>query len=164
MLATIPKRTASLTRPPRNADLFQYMDRVFDNLRREMLTGAYPLSTLPPFSEIEIGESRLPALADIEDRGTGYEVRANLPGVRKDNLNMLMHGHTLRIDAKERAEKEEKSKNYLCRERTYQGFERTIELPEDVVPDQITARYEDGVLTLTVPKAHPEPEKKIPVS
>jgi HSP20 family protein len=156
-----PKKTEIAVRPAPTTDLSSYFDQMFENFRREMLTG------FPSTFSLSGGKAFLPwfpALADVEDKGKAYEVRANLPGLSKDNIDIRLQGRTLHIEAKESAEKEQKGKNYLYQERFYQGFNRTIELPEDVVADKISARYKDGVLELDIPKAHPELEKHISVS
>jgi HSP20 family protein len=154
------KTTEVAIRPTPNADISNYLDQLFDNFRREMQTG-FP--SFLPFPGVNTFEPWFPALADVEDKGTTYEVRANLPGLRKENIDVRMQGRTLHIEATESGAKEQKGKNYLYRERSYQGFNRTIELPEDVMTEKVSAKYQDGVLTLEIPKSHPEAEKHISV-
>jgi HSP20 family protein len=160
MPARKPKPTEMAMRPTPKADLSNYLDQLFENFRQEMLTG-FP--SVFPISGARAFEPWFPALADLEDKGTAYEVRTNLPGLHKENIDIRMRGRTLHIDAKESGEKEQKGRNYLYQERSYQGFNRTIELPEDVMSEKISAKYQDGVLTLEIPKAHPETEKQIQV-
>ncbi len=161
MLANPPKRTVTTLRTTAPTSMGEYMDRVFETFRNEMLTGLLPRGALWEFGP----EGRwMNALTDVEDRGGSYEVRADLPGVRKEDIDLRIQGRCLTIEAKETASKEEKGKNFVSRERSYEGFCRTLDLPEDVIGEKISARYENGVLTLNLPKSHPEPEKKIPVS
>ncbi len=160
MQAKKSKGTEVAVRPMPTMDLSNYLDQLFENFRQEILTGlpsAFSLSGARAF------ESWFPALADVEDKGNAYEIRANLPGLHKENIDIRLHGRTLRIEAKESAEKEQKGKTYLYHERTYQGFNRSIELPEEILSEKVSARYQDGVLTLEIPKANPEPEKHISV-
>jgi HSP20 family protein len=138
-----------------------YMDRMFENLRQEMLAG---FSTLPVSFGRAGTERWLPALTDVEDKGNLYEVRTDLPGVKKENIDVRVRGPYIQIEAKESSEKDRQGKSFLSRERTYEGFSRLLDLPEDVLAEKVAARYEDGVLTLTLPKAHPEPEKKVSVT
>ncbi len=141
--------------------LAEYLDRVFDNLRSDMLT------EFAPWGEMWTPglEGRwINALTDVEDRGGTYEIRTNLPGIRKENIEVKVQGRCLEVEAKESMEKEEKGRNFLSHERSYEGFCRTIDLPEDVVAEKISAQFRDGVLTVSLPKAHPEPERKITVS
>lgn len=161
MLAIQPKRRPATVRTTATNDWFDYVDRVFEDFRRDMLTGMFPTVTL---KDGRTEEMFLPALADIEDKGNLYEIRANLPGVRKEDIEIRLKGHFLEIDARETAEKEQKEKTFVRHERIYEGFGRVLELPEDVLGEKTAARYQDGVLTVTVPKAHPATEKHISVS
>jgi HSP20 family protein len=160
MSAPANKRAPTALRTTTPTPLTEYLDQVFDNLRQEMLTVGLPGSSL---WESGFSNGLVLAPTDIEDRPSSYLVRANLPGLRKENVEVQVQGHTLRIEGKEAEEKEEKSRSYLRRERTYRGFVRTFDLPEDVVADKISAKYQDGVLSIEIPKAHPEPSKRIPV-
>ncbi|MCW6167260.1 MAG: Hsp20 family protein [Thermoplasmatales archaeon] len=131
------------------------LDRALENLKSEVLF------EFPRYDLFESGPQGrwLVAPTDVVDKGDLYEVRADLPGVRKENIEVSLVGQTLQVEGKEMQEKEEKGKNYVTRERAYAGFSRSVLLPEDVVSDKISAKYEDGV-----PKAHPEPTRKIPVA
>jgi HSP20 family protein len=161
MAAPRPIRALS-TRPARPAaNLDEYLDQLLGASRSAL----FP--RLSPWTELwspDLEGRWLGALADIEDKGSSYEVRANLPGVRKENIEVRLQGRCLRLEAKVATEKEEKRKNYLSHERSYEGFVRTIDLPEDVESEKIAASYRDGVLTVNLPKSHPEPERKVSVS
>lgn len=161
MQAKKPKGTEVAVRPVATMGFSNYLDQLFENFRQEILTGLPSAFTLTGTRALE---SWFPALADVEDKGNAYEIRANLPGLRRENIDIRLHGRTVRIDAKESTEKEQKGKTYLYHERSYQGFNRSIELPEEVVSEKASARYQDGVLTLEIPKANPEPEKHVSVS
>lgn len=161
MLATRPTSRPPAVHATPTTNLAEYMDRLFENMRNEMFSGLSPWGGLwaPGL------EGRwLNALTDVEDKGTSYEIRANLPGIRKDNIEVKLQGHCLTIEASGTAEKEEKGKNYLSHERTYEGFCRSVELPEDVLSEKISANYRDGVLTVVVPKTNPAPERRISVA
>ncbi len=128
------------------------------------LTGAWlgtpgslstPDATTPSFA---------PALADVEDKGSSYEIRADLPGIAKDQVDVRIHGDVLVIRAEAASEKDEKAKNYLRHERSYRGFERSIRLPEPVLGEKVEAKFENGTVTVSVPKAHPSEERKVPVA
>lgn len=139
----------------------EYMDRLFETFRNEMMTGLLPGSFLWETG----GPGRwMSALTDIEDKGSSYEIRANLPGIRKENIEVRVRGNTLELEAKAAMETEEKGKSYIFHERSYEGFHRTLDLPEGVLPEKVVANYRDGVLTVTVPKSNPAPERKITVS
>lgn len=156
--ARAPPRQLAI--PRTTTSLEEYLDRALENLKSEVLF------EFPRYDLFESGPQGrwLVAPTDVVDKGDLYEVRADLPGVRKENIEVSLVGQTLQVEGKEMQEKEEKGKNYVTRERAYAGFSRSVLLPEDVVSDKISAKYEDGVLTVTVPKAHPEPTRKIPVA
>ncbi len=136
------------------------LGRPYDPIREDLMTefANWPGHWLPTF-----GGRWAPARTEVEDLGTSYEVRADFPGVRKEDIEVTLQGRTLSLEAKEITEKEEGGKVYLAREESSEDFCRLIDLPEDVVPDKISARYKDGVLTVTIPKSNPVPEKKIPI-
>lgn len=100
---------------------------------------------------------------DVLDTGSAYEVRAALPGITKEHIEVTLRGRTLRIEAKEAHERDQKGAASHTWESRSSGFTRVLELPEDVLADKITAVYLDGLLTIEVPKSHPTPERKIPV-
>ncbi len=143
------------------ANPWVHFDSLFDDLHGQLFF---------PFGQVFTGESGgqgfLPALTDIEDKGKHYEVRTELPGVPKEKIDVRVSGNTLVIHAESdtETETESKEKNYVRRERTYQGFHRSFELPENVLSDKVEARYQDGVLAVTVPKANPVSERKVSVS
>ncbi|MCL4324521.1 MAG: Hsp20/alpha crystallin family protein [Candidatus Thermoplasmatota archaeon] len=155
-----PNPRPATVQTTRTTGLAEYLDRAFNELRNEMLTEFAPW-----------GEHWSPglegrwitALTDVEDKGDSYEIRTNLPGVHKEDIEVKIQGHCLQLEAKQAAEREEKGRNYLTHERSYEGFFRSIDLPEDVLPEKVSAWYRDGVLVVSVPKSHPEPEKMIRV-
>jgi len=109
-----------------------------------------------------LSRTPLPALTDVEDRGTLYAIRTDLPGVPKEKIDVRVNGNVVTIRAESVEEKGEPT--YVYRERSLRQLERTIELPEPVVAADVKAEYKDGVLSLEVPKAHPATEQKVTVA
>ena len=101
------------------------------------------------FKGSSIGEFR----ADIRDTGDAYELEADLPGVKKEDIQVELDNNYLTISAERHAEKDEKDKkgNYVRRERSYGSYSRSFDVT-GVQTDQITAEYTDGVLKLRLPK------------
>lgn len=95
---------------------------------------------------------------DVVEREDAYEVSADLPGFEKDDVDVRLSGRTLRIEA-EREEREEREDEgtYLQQERR-RSVSRAVTLPEPVDADAVSASYENGVLTVTVPRAEPVTE------
>jgi HSP20 family protein len=95
-----------------------------------------------------------------EDR---FIVKAELPGMEKDQIDISMVGDTLTIKGERKAEKEVKQEDYYLSERSYGGFVRAISMPSAVDARDVKASYQDGILEITVPKAAEVKPKKIPI-
>lgn len=90
---------------------------------------------------------------DIRDTGSAYELEADLPGFKKEDIHIDLEGDYLTISASRNASKEEKDEkgNYVRRERCYGSFTRSFDI-SGIKADEITAEYNDGVLKLNMPK------------
>lgn len=97
------------------------------------------------------GARAFPLVNVFDDRGD-FVVVAELPGVRKEDLDIEVHGDTVRIRGK-KAVAEDESAKVLRRERAAGRFDRTVTLPDEVDTDKVSAEYRDGVLTLRLPRA-----------
>lgn len=107
-----------------------------------------------------VGESRSgfhTPRVDISERKDHYEISAEMPGIRKDDLEVTLENGVLTIEAEMRQElPEDESHRVLRQERRYGKFTRSFNLGEDINEEDIDASFKDGVLTLTVPKAEPK--------
>lgn len=90
-------------------------------------------------------------------------VKAALPGLKPEDISIDITGDTLTIKGEGKAEKEIKKEDYLYQERRFGAFSRSIALPRGLQPDKAEATMEDGVLTLTIPKAEEVKPKAIKV-
>jgi HSP20 family protein len=91
---------------------------------------------------------------DMYETNDHLVVKASVPGVKPENLDITVQGETLTIKGEMKDEQEEKQQGrYHFRERRYGAFTRTLTLPFPIQSDKVTANFEDGVLTLTLPKA-----------
>ncbi len=100
---------------------------------------------------------------DIEETENEFIVKAELPGLKKDEVKLSISEDTLTISGERKMEKEEKGKTYHRVEMNYGKFERTIRFPTEVVPDKAKASYKDGILTITVPKSEKAKGKEIEI-
>ena len=100
---------------------------------------------------------------DIKDEGDKYVIEAELPGVKKEEIDLDLREGRFTISVERKEEKEEKEKDYLHRERRYSSMSRSMYLG-DVKDEDISARLKDGVLCIEVPKdEESERTKKIPI-
>jgi HSP20 family protein len=102
-------------------------------------------------------------LLDVLDDQDSYVVRASLPGLKPEDVQINLQGDTLSIRGQAAQTAEEKGKTYLLRERQQVGYARSITLPGPVDADRAAAQFEHGVLTLTLPKAEAARPKTIKI-
>lgn len=136
---------------------FEEADRWFDQLRQsfeERLWGA-PLVRWGDFG-IHVREP----LVDMIDKGSEFVVRAELPGVSKEDVDLTVTPDRIEIEARTGRSREEKDNTYFYQERTYQALRRVLTFPEDVNADLAAATLKDGILEVRVPKQEPTPESK----
>jgi len=110
-------------------------------------------------------ESRewVPAV-DMYEKDDKYMVKAEVPGMKEEDVDVSVVGDRLTIKGEKKAESEVKEENYYRSERSYGSFFRSIDLPADADPDRIEASYDDGVLEVTIPKTAAVKPKKVKVS
>ena len=132
--------------------LLRDMDRLFDEFRAEM-EGAF--LTAP---RLMLDTMRRP-LVDVVDKGKEYIVKAELPGVTKDDIKVEVSEDSLEISSEKSVEEKEEKEGFVRRERRYSNFYRSIPLPAEVVPGKADAELKEGVLTIRLPKAKPEETK-----
>lgn len=103
-------------------------------------------------------ESRtwMPAI-EVEQREGNYLIRAELPGLKPEDVNVEMTNDAMVISGERKEERDEKRGGMHVTERHYGQFYRSIPLPEGAKPDQVKARYENGVLEITVPAPQEAP-------
>lgn len=100
---------------------------------------------------------------DIYQTDDAVVVKASLPGVKADEIDVSVTGDMLTIKGESEAEQEVKEENYIRREMRYGSFTRTVPIPVSVQSDKAEATFENGVLTLTLPKAEEVKAKAIKV-
>ena len=103
---------------------------------------------------------------DVVEKDGIFKVRADLPGVKKDDINVRIDGNLVQIDAETKEEKESKEDGgkVLRSERYYGSVSRAFTLAQDVDETKASAKYEDGVLVLELPKKATSVSKRLTVS
>ena len=100
---------------------------------------------------------------DLVEGDSHIEVKAELPGLKKDDIKVRVEDNVLSISGERKKEKEVKEGRYYRVERYYGKFYRCVELPTEVDPEKIKATYKDGVLSITLPKPESVQPKEIEV-
>jgi len=120
-----------------------------------------------PLAEVTRGSQQflggwLPAVDLYEDKDNVI-VKAELPGMKKDEINISLHEGVLTLAGERKEEKESKDAEVYRSERFLGRFQRTITLPSPVQMDKVHAAYKDGILTVTLPKTEEVKPKQIEV-
>ena len=134
-------------------DVFEDMDRWFADLRNEFDRKFW--GALTPYGRD--GLAVRPPLVDLADAGREYVLKADLPGVVKEDLDLRVTPDGIELTAESRQEKQENERDYTYRERSYRSFHRSLSFPEEVFADQAKASLKDGVLEVRLPKKEPTP-------
>ena len=114
------------------------------------------------FAPLREGFGQLPL--DVVENDNDIVVKASVPGIKPDELDITIVGDTLTIKGEIKAQTKEEKDNYLVRERRWGTFQRTLTLPVEVQADKARAEFENGVLTLNLPKVEEIKPKQIKVS
>jgi HSP20 family protein len=133
------------------------MERRFENI--------FGRSFLPSmwrrFPTAEMGWAPAIEVYEKEDK---FVVKAELPGMKKEDIDISVTGDTLSIKGERKAESEFKEEDYYFCERSYGSFSRSIALPSSIDTEKIEASYEDGVLEVSLPKVPEVKAKKVDIS
>lgn len=104
------------------------------------------------------------ARMDVLDKGSTFEVKVDLPGIRKDDIHVGIEGARVSINAEFKDSSEAKDgEKVLYSDRYSASYARSFELPGEVTEDGADARFQDGVLTLLLPKRAPTVSKRLAV-
>lgn len=139
---------------------FAEMDKYFDNFFRNpfsMLTAPVMQSAFP--KAVDIAPS-----VDIFEEGDEVVVKADIPGVQKDDIDITITENSLTISGERKQEKKVKEKDFHRVERSYGSFSRSFRLPENVNGAKAKATFNDGVLEVRLPKTKANKQKKIEIS
>ncbi|HUL09711.1 MAG TPA: Hsp20/alpha crystallin family protein [Candidatus Acidoferrum sp.] len=143
------------------AALHKEVDRIFDEFTRDF--GRRPLSRrffeAQPLMPYESSFGIAAPVVDVVEKEAEYQISAELPGLEEKDVEVGVADDVLTIKGEKKEEKEEKTKNYHLSERRYGAFQRSFQLPSGVAKDRIEARFQKGVLTVTLPKT-PEAQKR----
>ena len=133
--------------------------RDLDRLRRQMdeLYGAWSGGTLP------MPSAGVFPLINVTEDNDNYYVRAELPGIKSDDLDIQVTAKGISIAGERTIPVEGNNVKYHRREREAGKFSRSVNLPDDIDVDKVYARLENGILTMTIPKAEKTKPRQITV-
>ncbi|MCL4804870.1 MAG: Hsp20/alpha crystallin family protein [Anaerolineae bacterium] len=138
-----------------STNLINEFDRVFESPLYRTRWGM-PLRT----NEV-VGSWNL--AVDVAEKGDNFTVKASLPGVDPKDLNVTLEDNVLTVQGEIKEDETIEEETYHIRERRFGSFSRSLRFPVPVNAAKIEAEYENGVLTLTVPKAEEVKPKRIEV-
>ena len=117
-------------------------------------------SYFPEANYWENNEAKFSIPVEVSDKGKEYELKAELPGIKKENLDIDIDSNYVVINAKKEEETKTKEHNYTKTEFNYGEFSRTIYFPEEVDTNKTDAELKDGILKITAIKKATESENK----
>jgi HSP20 family protein len=146
-------------RPPAEVDPLSWLSGFRDDLDQFFERKLAPWQA----SEGDLLEGAWTPLVDVCEDKDSILVRADLPGLKKEEIDLSILGRTLTIKGEKKSETEVEEENYQRVERSYGLFQRTVELPAEVDEAKVEAAYKDGVLEVKLPKQEKVKGKKIAI-
>lgn len=139
----------------------QSLPELFRNRRRE----AFPPSVFEEFNQIQkrmdklmsnlevpVFDAKFDPGCEVEDRDTHYVLSFDMPGVKKEDIQITLENNLLTVTAERHEQEEHKRKNKFRSQQFYGSYERSFSLPPEVKANQIESDYHDGVLRVAIPK------------
>ena len=134
------------------SSLQERMNRLFSDVRGRT-----------PFGEEESTRGGWVPAVDIYETGDSLVLKAELPGIPKEDISVEVKDNTLLLKGDKRFEREVKEENYQRIERSYGSFQRAFTLPGTVQQDKVKAKFKDGILEIVLPKVEEAKPKQIKV-
>jgi len=134
---------------------FEEMEKRFEDFSRRpfsLLPSWWPRLRLPEIEEA-------PPSMDIFTEGDDVVVKAELPGMKKEDIDVSLTKDTISISGEKKKEEKVEKKDYYSLERSYGSFKRSFSLPSEVQTEKASAKFKDGVLEIRIPKTE-EAKKK----
>ena len=116
-----------------------------------------------PTGSVSAGRRWLPAM-DLVETDEHFVLRADLPGLSEDDVDVTLENDVLTVSGQRKAETETREKGYYRVERASGSFRRSLSLPEGVDPDAIEANFDKGVLEVRIPKPEQRKPRKVAIT
>ena len=140
-------------------DPFRELEDMSNRLNRVF---GRPIARMEPNSEMLMADWT--PSADISETDTSYLIKAEIPGVNKEDVKVTIQDGMLTVQGERKMEKEEKGKKFHRIERSYGSFMRSFRVPDDADESTVKAEFKDGVLNITLAKSAKAKPKAINVS
>jgi HSP20 family protein len=144
------KSPLSLVKKEPASDLtaFEEYERQFEDLFRSH----FPMTRARWWTRLAVPDGEVSSPVDIYEEGADVVVKAEIPGMKKEDIHVDINDKTVTIHGEKKKEENVERKNYSRLERSFRSFVRTVDLPEEVQTDKARASFKDGVLEVRVPR------------
>ena len=159
-IRTKPSTKNRAIAPMQSADLWQEFDNTFSRFRDDFENLLFPAKWFDSSSIIP--QVRVPVV-DLEDNGKEYLVKAEMPGFKKEDVEIEVQDNAVQITGYAGWKYDQKGKLYVCKERACETFYREFYLPEEVKIEDVKANLSDGILEISLPKKAPKQKRKVTV-
>lgn len=152
------KKESPFAVAPVGSDLWRAFDDMFETFREDFedLLFPSPMTRLFPV----MPEIRVP-LVDLEDREKDFMLKAEMPGFKKEDIEIEVQEDSVEITGRVGWKYDKKARGYICKERACESFYRIVQLPEEIKIDDVKANLTDGVLEIELPKKAPKKGRKV---
>lgn len=156
----ISKRKPTALIPSAPLDFWQSFDEVFGRFRQDFQNLLLPSSQALEKILTALPETRIPVV-DLEDRGKDYLLKAEMPGFKKEDIDVQAYEDSVEISGTVGWKYDKKKEKYICKERACESFYRIVQLPEEIKVDDVQAELKDGVLEIVLTKKAPKQRQKV---
>ena len=140
---------------------FEELERLLERMSRQFDDASRMWTSEEPFGRLTSGTESI--AIDLVDRDDEFVATVDLPGFERDDVDIQVTDHTLRIEAEHEEVLDEEEERFLRHERRHESTHRSIRIPEEVDKEGVKARMKNGVLTVTLPKLEVEEARKIEI-
>jgi HSP20 family protein len=149
-------RRGNAPSPYRASPVEDHIGRIFENMFEDMLAPYGQLARLDQ-------DAAISPRINVAENDKAFEIEAELPGANKEDIKVAIDGRRVTLEAEEKREDRKEGENLIYAERTVRKFSRAFTLPADVDDNAAQARFENGILRLTLPKRDAAGAKKLTV-
>jgi HSP20 family protein len=157
------RRPPSMVESSKMPMVWRDFDRIFSDFRRDFEDLLWPSDRLFDRAYAMLPRMEEMPSIDLEDRGKDYLLIAEIPGFKKENIEIEVEDQAVDIRGTMDWKHDEKTKTYVQQERASESFHRRIDLPEEIKTDAVEAKANDGLLEIILPKKSPKPRKKVSI-